>query len=199
MQDTVLRAPRAGRLGERQIERGQISDPQAATPWFVLAADDDREFEAWVDVQRLEGFEPGQPVSIYLESAGLTPLHGQLRSVEAGQGLDARRARVRVSLPPGTRVPLGVSASASLSAAPRPGLALPPEALQFDPLPWVFVVDGHGQLRKRRVRLSADGQRVLEGLRPSERVVRNTAALLSEGQYVQAVLDAHAHRTGVTR
>lgn len=190
LDDTVLRAPRSGRLGERQVERGLVSDPQAALPWFVLSADGDRELEAWAEVQRLEGLAPGAPASVQLDAAGLTPLQGVLRSVEAGQGQESRRARLRVALSPGLHLPLGVSASVTLTPAPRPGLDLPPEALQFDPYPWVYVVDEHQRVRKRRVRLSPDRLRVLEGLQPGESLVRSAAPLLSEGQRVQPVSDA---------
>lgn len=190
LDDTVLRAPRSGRLGERQVERGLVSDPQTALPWFVLSEDGDREFEAWAEVQRLEGLAPGMPASVQLDAAGLKPLPGTLRSLEAGQGQESRRARLRVALTPGLRLPLGVSASVTLTGPPRAGLALPPEALQFDPRPWVFVVDEQQRLRKRYVRLSADQLRALEGLQPGERLVRSAAPLLSEGQRVQPVSDA---------
>lgn len=199
LDDTVLRAPRSGRLAERQVERGLFSDPQATTPWFLLADDGDREFEAWAEVQRLDGLAPGMPASVQLDAAGLKPLAGRLRSLEAGQGQESRRARLRVALTPGLRLPLGVSASVTLTGPPRPGLALPPEALQFDPRPWVFVIDEQQRLHKRLVRLAPDQLRVLEGLQAGERIVQSAAALLSEGQRVQPVSEAASAPAGAAR
>ncbi|MDC6171058.1 efflux RND transporter periplasmic adaptor subunit, partial [Paucibacter sp. XJ19-41] len=98
LDETLLRAPSAGRLFERHVERGMFSDTASTTPWFLLAADGDREFEAWADVQRLAGLAPGAAVSVQLEGQGLALLQGKLRSVETGQGQESRRARLRIAL-----------------------------------------------------------------------------------------------------
>jgi RND family efflux transporter MFP subunit len=190
--DGVLRAPVAGVVSERRVEVGTVVD-SAAGPLFRLARAGDREFEASVDSSRLAGLRTGDAVEVLLAATGgVTPqrVTGRVRAIDTALAEDSRRGRLRVALSgvTGTSVPLlGSAATAVLKGAALSGVRLPASALQFDPEPWVYVVDEAGRVAKRRVALSGDGTVVTEGLTGGETVVRAAAALLSPGQRIEPI------------
>lgn len=191
--DGLLRAPVAGVVSERRVEVGTVVDA-AAGPLFRLARAGDREFEALVDSSRLAGLRAGEAVEVLLITNGAAApqrVAGRVRSIDTALADDSRRGRVRVALPgdAGAAAPLlGSAATAIVHGAALPGVRLPASALQFDPDPWVYVVNEAGRVAKRRVALSGDGSVVTEGLAGGETVVRAAAALLSPGQVVEPLM-----------
>jgi RND family efflux transporter MFP subunit len=190
--DGLLRAPVAGVVSERRVEVGTVVDA-AAGPLFRLARAGDREFEAFVDSSRLGGLRTGDAVEVQLMTSGAaTPqrVAGRVRSIDTALADDSRRGRVSVALSNdfrGTTPLLGSAATAVVQGAALTGVRLPASALQFDPEPWVYVVDEAGHVAKRRVALSGDGSVVIDGLAGGESVVRAAAALLSPGQRIEPV------------
>ncbi|OWQ92130.1 hypothetical protein CDN99_07190 [Roseateles aquatilis] len=192
--DGVLRATVAGIVSERRVEVGTVTDA-AAGPLFKLARRGDREFEAWVDGSRLAGLRVGDAVDVTLTPTGsVVPLtvRGKVRAIDEALADDSRRGRVRVALPdawpPDAPPPaLGTTATATVRGAPVAGWPVPATALQFDPEPWVYVVEAGHRVAKRRVALSEDGAVVLGGLAAGDTVVRAAAALLSPGQVIEPV------------
>jgi RND family efflux transporter MFP subunit len=207
--DSLLRAPITGIVNDRRVEVGTMVDATAG-PLLRLVRTSDREFEALVDSSRLTNLRVGQAVEVRFAATGTpTPQRvvGRVRSIDLALAEDSRRGRMRVSLSnTGTgdgrqAAPLlGSAATALVQGAPLAGLQLPASALQFDPEPWVFVVDNGGRVGKRPVALSGDGSVVLAGLASGEIVVRTAAALLSPGQLVEPVVGgASASQTGSTQ
>ncbi len=190
--DGLLRAPVAGIVSERRVDVGTIVDA-AAGPLFRLARAGDREFDAFVDSSRLTGLRVGDAVEVLLAtSSGAAPqrVAGRVRAIDTALADDSRRGRVRVALSTaGVQATplLGSAATAVVQGAALMGVHLPASALQFDPEPWVYVVDGTGHVAKRRVALSGGGSVVTEGLAGGETVVRAAAALLSPGQRIEPV------------
>jgi RND family efflux transporter MFP subunit len=195
--DGLLRAPVAGIVSERRVEAGTLTDA-ASGPLFRLARAGDREFEAFVDSSRLVGLRVGDAVEVLLTTGGVaTPkrVTGSVRAIDSALAEDSRRGRVRVALSSAATdgdtkaTPLlGSAATAVVQGAALVGVRLPATAVQFDPDPWVYVVDEVGRLTKRRVSLSGDGSVVLAGLAGGETVVRAAGALLSPGQVVEPVM-----------
>lgn len=191
--DGLLRAPVAGVVSERRVEVGTVVDA-AAGPLFRLARAGDREFEAFVDSSRLAGLRAGDAAEVLLITNGAaTPqrVAGRVRSIDTALADDSRRGRIRVALPgdAGAAPPLlGSAATAIVQGAALTGVRLPASALQFDPEPWVYVVDEAGRVARRRVALSGDSSVVTEGLTGGETVVRAAAALLSPGQVVEPLM-----------
>lgn len=193
--DGIVRAPVTGVISERSIEAGTIVGSTSG-PLFKLARSRDRELEVLIDSTQLAGMREGDAVDIEVAPTGKSvPLRvrGHVRTIDSALADDSRRGRVRIAFqevwPFSAASPaLGSTATATLLHAPISGLPLPATALQFDPQPWVFVVDSNKRVAKQHVALSEDGAVVLKGLNAGDTVVRAAGALLSPGQLIEPVL-----------
>lgn len=195
--DGLIRAPVTGVVSERHVEVGQIT-AAVMGPLFRLVQRSDREFETWVDADRLASLRVGDAVDVRATSTnkhGFVALTGKVRSIDGALAAETLRGRVRVAFS-GDRegqlvdLVLGSSATATLIGAPVAGLSVPATALQFDPKPWVYVVDADDRIAKRHIVLAQDEIIVLHGLVVGDTVVRSAAALLSTGQLVEPVYPA---------
>ena len=135
-------------------------------------------------------FKMAPKLSDYFQDGETLAVKGTLDRPISGLAIDSRRGRVSVALSNdfrGTTPLLGSAATAVVQGAALTGVRLPASALQFDPEPWVYVVDEAGHVAKRRGALSGDGSVVIDGLAGGESVVRAAAALLSPGQRIEPV------------
>ncbi|MCH7343166.1 efflux RND transporter periplasmic adaptor subunit [Pelomonas sp. CA6] len=188
-QDTLVRAPVAGVISERHAVAGMLTSA-SGEPLFRLAAGQDREFEAALDPAQAQRLRIGAPARIEVPRAdrlGRASVPGRVRALDASLGDQGRRGLVRIAFDAGALPPLslGMAASASVDTLTADGLRIPASAVQFDPHPWVYVVDDNAIVRKRRVDLGPDGALVVAGLRAGDWVVRSSAALLNNGQRIE--------------
>lgn len=203
--ESVIRAPFAGVISERHVEVGTVVQASAG-PLFRLARADDREFVAAIDASRIDSLQAGQSAGVWVVPAGAQApvvLKGRVRAVDMVLSEARRRGSVRISFEASDlrvgRVPLlGAPATAVLTAPAQSGIALPEAAVQFDPAPWVYVVEAGNRIAKRRVGLAPDGRTVVAGLKSGDLVVKSAAALLSPGQIIDPAMPV-ASEAGTVR
>ena len=193
--DAEIRAPFAGIVSERRVEAGAVIQA-AAGPLFRMARADDREFEAGLDGHGIDGLRPGQVVDVLVTPSGqraAVVIKGRVRVVDSALSDSLRRGSIRIAFgdawPASTLMPtLGSTATAKLQSRAIDGIALPATAVQFDPEPWVYVVDADNRVAKRRVGLAGNGATAVSGLQGGETIVRSAGALLTPGQVIEPVL-----------
>jgi HlyD family secretion protein len=188
-----LSAPAAGKILARHVEVGDRTG-NGNTPYFVIAADGQAEFESRAGLRQLQQLREGM-TAVVRPADGASPLRGRVRiAADAVSGND-RLGQVRIALEPdvganATAARIGTPATALIRLATRRALFVPAAALRFSPDPWVWIVDRDNRVRRRDLRLGAavaDGYEALQGLRPGDRLVADAGALLVAGDRVEPI------------
>lgn len=197
------RAPASGRILERNVEAGDRTGT-ANTPYFVIAADGEAEFEALAGLRQLQPLRSGMDATVR-PADGSPPLRGRVRIAADALMSGDRRGKVRIALERdeaekdlaanGRRsdaARIGTPAIATVTLPARRALVVPAGALRFSPEPWLWVVDAGDRVRRRDLRLGVsldDGYEVLHGLRAGERLVADAGALLVAGDRIHPLVD----------
>ena len=82
--DTLIRAPIDGVVGQRRVRAGQYTVP--GQPLLAVVPVQQRYVVANYKETQLAHMQPGQPVSIHVDSFASQPLHGHVASFSAGSG-----------------------------------------------------------------------------------------------------------------
>jgi HlyD family secretion protein len=190
LQYASVRAPLAGTLISRSVERGAVVQPGKAL--MVLSPAGETQLVVQIDEKNLYLLQLGQQALASADAYAQQRFGAEL--VYINPGVDAQRGSVEVKLkvpapPPYLRQDMTVSVD--IEVARRPAAVLVPSDAVREPdskAPWVLVVDG-GHARRRAVRLglrSAGLSEVIDGLRPGEQVV-SAAAALQDGARLRAM------------
>lgn len=128
----IVRAPFAGRLGIRQVDLGQYLP--AGTAVVTLQALDPIYLDVYVPQQAVAQVKVGQKVEVR-PNAGATPISGQLTAIDARADAASRMTRLRISLPnPDDTLLPGMFASATIDVgAPVEHVTVPATALSVNP------------------------------------------------------------------
>jgi membrane fusion protein (multidrug efflux system) len=177
MDDKVLRAPFAGRLGLRQVDLGQYLQP--GTVVVTLQALDPLFADFFVPQRDLPRLLPGQPAEVTVDAWPGRRFAGRITAISPKVDPASRMAQVRATLRnPGHALLPGMFAEASVAAGPpRPEVTIPSAALVFAPYGTsVFVVrpGSPPTVEQRMVRTGAtrgDQVAVTSGLAAGETVV----------------------------
>ncbi|HEX4024180.1 MAG TPA: efflux RND transporter periplasmic adaptor subunit [Steroidobacteraceae bacterium] len=210
--DTVIRAPFAGMVTVKNAQPGEIVSPQFSGGGGIAQIVDMDSLEVDVDVSEnfISRVHPKQPATITLDAypdwhipaevIAIIPTADRSKAtVQVRVGFKQRDARVLPEM--GARVsfleqaPVGDSPSGTAAATATtatPTVMVPPEAVQAGADPSagsgaVFVLDGN-TVSRRVVRLgvrTADGQAILSGLDPGERVAIGDFSKLHDGARVR--------------
>jgi len=187
-----LAAPISGVVSERSVTLGQyvvegqkiatLIDPSVL--WFRFDAFD----------RQLSWIRPGQPINIYTDSAPGQTWVGAVAFIEPAYDELRRSAKVRaiVTNTPapshfGTAVALrpGMLADGMITLVFSNVLAVPKSAVVYPgSSAWVYVEQGAGSYKRRRILLGRegnDGWEILSGLNENERIV-TTGSLLIDAQ-----------------
>jgi HlyD family secretion protein len=184
----LIRAPKDGVLSDKRVEVGLVSS-LSADPYFILHPNGKREFEAELDLQSLSQLNADSQIQVQAEgkvwAASLRTSSSVVRSAD-------QRASVRFMIPQGDALAVGQAAVAQVTTASMTAIAVPLSAVQFDPAPWVYVLDSQSRAQKRRIVLAnnqaqAEMLLVADGLQANERVISKAANLISAGQQVNAI------------
>lgn len=191
-----LRAPFAGTVVERAVERGDRvgADGANSSPaLFRLARLDALKVLLDVPQAQLAGLQPGRPATLrFAEFPGET-FPAKVARLAGRIDPASGAMRVELSLPnPGQRLPAGLRGEAELAPPALARLvAVPAQAVQLrGGQPMVATVDPEGRLRFQPVQVGpAQGREVLlqAGLEPEAVVVLQLNALLKEGSRVKPV------------
>jgi len=203
LEEKILKAPFAGRLGIRQIDQGQYL--AAGTAVVTLQALDPIVIDFYVPQQALSKLKVGAPIAATVDTYPGTQFKGTIASVNSKVDTASRNVQVRASFrnPDHHLVP-GMYANVEInSGAARQEITVPQTAITYNPYgDTVFVVtqngnDEHGKpkmvVQQRFVTLNdtrGDQVAVKSGLKVGEIVVVAGQMKLHNGATV--VIDNHA-------
>jgi membrane fusion protein (multidrug efflux system) len=184
IEEKIVRAPFAGRLGIRQVDLGQYL--AAGTTVVTLQALDPILIDFFVPQQALRSLKVGQAVSATIDAYPGESFPGTIESINSRVDTTSRNMQVRASfrnadrrLVPGMFASVAIDAGGSTSE-----VTLPQTAITYNPYgDTVYVVqdagkDEHGKPRytaqQRFIKLGAtrgDQVAVISGVEPGEAVV----------------------------
>jgi RND family efflux transporter MFP subunit len=190
--DTIVRAPFAGVVTDKAAQPGEIVSPQTAggggfTRTGICTIVDMDSLEAEVDVSEnfINRVHPGQPATVKLNAypdweipasviAVIPTADRSKATVKVRVGFKVKDPRILPEM--GTRVSFLSEANANAGSGESPAqhaTVLPSDAVQANgDTGVVFVVNGN-HVERRTVRLggkTSEGQQVLSGISPGERV-----------------------------
>lgn len=182
--EKIVKAPFAGRLGIRQVDLGQYLT--AGTAIVTLQALDPILIDFYLPQQALSQVKIGQPVTAMIDTYPGQTFKGMVESVNSKVDAASRNVQVRASLPNADRrlVP-GMFASVHIEYGDkRNPITLPQTAVTYNPYgDTVYVVEQNGvdekghprlQVQQRFVKLGAtrgDQIAVESGIKPGEVIV----------------------------
>ncbi len=198
MEEKIVRAPFAGRLGIRQVDLGQYMPPGTAVT--TLQALDPIYVDFAVPQQQVGDVTPGRPVDVTVDTYPGRIFHATVQALDSRIDAQSRMASVRASLanPDHALLP-GMFAIAHLDLGPsRQVVAVPQAAISFNPYgDFVYVLTrppGGAPARpevlvatSRVVTLGeTEGDRVVvaTGLKPGETIVTAGQLKLRSGAAV---------------
>jgi membrane fusion protein, multidrug efflux system len=192
-----VRAPFAGRLGIRQVDKGQYLNPGNAI--VTLQAIDPLFVDFFLPQQNLGQLAVNLKVKVRVDSFPGDVFPGVIAAINPRVDANTRNIQVRASLAnPGLKLLPGMYATIEIDAGePRRLLTLPVTAVTFNPYgSTVFVVEGAGKDDKGKDRLKAvqtfiktgetrgDQIAVTSGLQEGQTVVSSGQVKLANGTAV---------------
>jgi HlyD family secretion protein len=183
----TLRAPYDGLVIERNVRLGDMSETNAANPWFRIAKNSQVELAADVGEGALDKMRVGAPVQVTLADG--EKVIGKVRLVSPRVDATTKLGRVRISLPVRPDIRAGGFASAAFLGFTRSVLAAPETAVRYDADGAAVMVVGAGD-RVSRVPVTT-GQHgggyveLLTGPPAGSRVVEKAGAMLVSGDIIR--------------
>lgn len=184
---TDIRAPRSGRIAERNARLGQTASALSA-PLFRIIEDGDIELDAVLDDTRIGQLAPGQTAQVM--TAGGEQFDGRVRLVSASVDETTRLGRVRIALGRQDNLKVGSFARARIEVARSRGLAVQTTAVLYsDAGPRVQkVVANRVATTPIEVGLTADGfTEIRNGLADGDIVVAKAGTFLRDGDRIRPV------------
>ena len=195
--DTELRTPFDGILLERHVDLGALVAP--GTPAFTVA--DLRLVKALFNVPDtdLNNFRQSQSLDMTVDAFPGKIFHGRIVSIAAAADPRVRSFQIEVSIAnPGLKLRSGMIATVQAGEVVLASqlVQIPIDALVYDPISGHYLVYGTEQRAGRMyakeisVRpgpLAGSYVKVLEGLKPGQRIVASGASLLRTGDPIQEV------------
>jgi membrane fusion protein, multidrug efflux system len=184
IEEKIVRAPFAGRLGIRQVDLGQYLT--AGTAVVTLQALDPILIDFYVPQQALAKLRIGQAVTALVDTFPGQPFSGSLESINSKVDSGSRNVQVRASFHNADkRLVPGMFANVQILAGEKSAsITLPQTAVTYNPYgDTVFIVEQHGvddkgkanyAVQQRFVKLGGtrgDQVAVESGIKPGEIVV----------------------------
>lgn len=203
IEEKIVRAPFAGRLGIRQVDEGQYLS--AGTAIVTLQSLDPIVIDFYVPQQALAHLAKGQPVSAGVDVYPGVRFDGVITSINSKIDSASRNVQVRATFHNGDhRLVPGMYANVSIdSGAPQSYVTVPQAAVAYNPYgATVFVVGpaaggGQGQIATQRFvvlgETRGDQVAVTKGLSPGDVVVTSGQIKLHNGSPV--AVDNHVAPT----
>ena len=190
MDEKIVRAPFAGRLGLRQVDEGQYLP--AGTTIVTLQALDPIFVDFYVPQQVIPTLGVGSQVEVSLDAFPGKPFAARIAAINPKLDTSSRMTQVRAVLPNANHALLpGMFATVSITTGtPAPYITVPNAAVVFNPYgSTVYVVgdDKPQTVRERVVKTGAtrgDQVAVLDGLKDGDVVVTAGQIKLRQGSTV---------------
>src|SRR5262252_3881006 len=180
-----LVAPADGTIIRRDGEIGQMIGANQTVFWLSCCAP--LRISAEVDEEDIAQVRPGQKVLIRSDAYPGRLFHGQVRAVTPKGDPVARSYRVRISLPAGTPLMIGMTTENNVILRQSDHALLAPAGSGQQDIVW-RVEDGH--LSPQKIKIGAKGAReveILEGVSDGDWIVAAPSPSLKAGQQVHAV------------
>jgi membrane fusion protein (multidrug efflux system) len=206
IEEKIVKAPFAGRLGIRQVDVGQYLT--AGTTVVTLQALDPILIDFYVPQQQLATLQIGQTVTALVDTFPGRPFSGVLESINSKVDPNSRNVQVRASFRNADkRLVPGMFANVQVLAGGKSSrLTLPQTAITYNPYgDTVFIVQQHGvddagkaryTVQQRFVKLGAtrgDQVAVESGIEPGDVVVTSGQMKLRNGSSVTVNNDVVPH------
>ncbi len=197
IEEKIVRAPFAGRLGIRQVDIGQYLT--AGTAVVTLQALDPILIDFYVPQQALSSLRIGQPVTASVDTFPAQSFSGSLEAINSKVDPSSRNVQVRASFHNADkRLVPGMFANVQILAGEKDErVTLPQTAVTYNPYgDTVFIVEQHGvddkgqaryTVQQRFVKLGAtrgDQVAVMSGIKAGEVVVTSGQIKLRNGSSV---------------
>lgn len=190
LQDTVIRAPFAGRLGLRRVSVGSLVTPNTV----ITTLDDTSSIKLDFDVPELfiSRVEPGLFIIARSAAWSGVEFYGIVTSVDSRVDPVTRTVTVRSEIPnPEGRLRAGMFLTVTLLKEVTDALLVPEAALVPDRSTQSVFVVGEGDVVEKRVvrtgRRRPGQVEIVEGLSPGERVIVQGTQKAREGQAVRVM------------
>jgi multidrug resistance efflux pump len=179
---TVLKAPAAGRVAERQVDPGSAIFP--GSPLLVLETTSSPQVLAEIPTVQLAALHAGMEVEVRIADAGPAG-KGRVAEIVPLANPATHIVQFKVDLPRGFAAPTGSYASVEVPMGMRNILLVPKKAMrETGQLTGVFVVDSDSRARFRLVKVAPfDSEQVelLSGVEPGEMIVDSLSDDLTDG------------------
>lgn len=179
---TVLKAPTAGRIAERQVDPGSAIFP--GSPLLVIETNANPQVLAEIPTAQLAALRVGLEVGVRISDSG-PATKGHIAEIVPLSNPATHTVQFKVDLPPGSAAPTGSYARVEVPAGSRNVLLVPLKAVrETGQLTGVFVVDGGSKARFRLVKIApfdAEHVELLSGVEPGEKVVSMISDELTDG------------------
>jgi RND family efflux transporter MFP subunit len=183
-------APFSGVITRRNVDVGDLIDPGAGRPLFLLAQTDPLRVYVNVPQSYAQLIKPGQRVNVTQAELRGESFQGKVARTSASIDTATRTMQVEIALPnpKGALLP-GAFVQVALPLQPSRALVIPANALMFrgDGIR-VAVLDASGRVRLKAVQVGrnyGETVEVLDGVAESDRLVLNPADSLAEGDEVK--------------
>ncbi len=184
VEELSLRAPMDGIVLRQDGEPGETVTGAQVLFWVGEASP--LRITAEVDEEDIPRVRPGQRVIIKADAFPAEALEGALGEITPKGDPLNKSYRVRVTLPPDTKLRIGMTTEVNIITRATPDALLVPLSAVSNGALWV-VRDGKAERRAVKTG-AADDQRIeiIEGLTGAEQIIVTPAADLKEGQAVRA-------------
>jgi multidrug efflux pump subunit AcrA (membrane-fusion protein) len=179
---TILRAPAAGRVSERQVDPGSAVFP--GTPLVVLETTADPQVLSEIPTSQLSVLHIGLEVGVRFTEAGAA-IKGRVSEIVPLSNPATHTVQFKVDLKSGAAAPTGSYARVLVPTGSRNALLVPQKAVrETGQLTGVFVVDSGARARFRLVKVTpfdSDLVELLSGVEPGEKIVGVISDELTDG------------------
>jgi RND family efflux transporter MFP subunit len=188
MQRTSVRAPFDGVVSERKASAGDTV--QIGKELLKVIDPRSMRFEGLVSADRMSELQLGQAVRFRVNGYSGGDFNGKVQRIDAAANATTRQVAVIVSFAPGTVAPkvAGLFAEGRVETGSSQALTLPETAVvRAGDSAWAWRVGSGKALNKVSIKLGDRDARtgllpVAQGLASGDRVLRNPASTLTEGQ-----------------
>ncbi len=185
--DLILRAPRSGMIGYRQVEVGNLV--QAGQKLLSIVDNSNIYVDCQVSEQDLAAITVGMPVEVQLESLGKR-LAGKVIYISPASDATSMAFSLRIALTqPDPAVKSGMFARTVINALLRENVVVVPKEALLDKngKSYVFVLGEDNKVEQRVVEVGARGDQnveIITGLADGEQVAVNNLARLRPGMVI---------------
>lgn len=199
-EDMYLRAPRAGIIGYRRAEAGELVT--AGTKLLSLVDNSHVNVDCTLSEADAAILEPGTEVSVTIDALG-RGCPGRIIYVSPAMDASSKTYQVRVELlaDDAPEIKAGLFAHTSLDVLQRPRTLFVPKGavLSRGGRQTVWVLDGESRARERQVTvglMNDEMQEILSGLAEGDMVIITNQDRLQEGMEVEAVYPGDSQEAG---